>query len=124
MTDGQHGIFLDGQPLAVVLDLFSLMVAGWAMDKRIKAKLLRNALQPALWHRHLPKEAGPLGSGPSVSLQGHQSHLVEHELFPSMGGKGNRYDNARTESFFHTLKMEMIHGGSPAARPHHAPSPL
>jgi putative transposase len=46
----------EGWPyLAVVLDLFSRMVIGWALDQRVKAKLVTNDLQMALWRRCMPK---------------------------------------------------------------------
>jgi len=103
--------------LAVVLDLFSRMIVGWAMDKRIKADLVCDALQMALWRRKMPK--GVLvhsDRGSQYCSRQYQALLVKHELICSMSGKGNCYDNAVAESFFHTLKVEMVHGESFATR--------
>ncbi len=103
--------------LAVVLDLFSRMVVGWAMDKRMKADLVCDALQMALWRRHMSK--GVLvhsDRGSQYCSRKYQALLTKHELVCSMSGRGNCYDNAVAESFFHTLKVELIHGEHFATR--------
>ena len=99
--------------LAVVLDLFSRMVVGWAMDKRMKAKLVCDALQMALWRRRMPKGVVVHSDrGSQYCSKAYQALVAKHDLIPSMSGKGNCYDNAVAESFFHTLKVEMVHGES------------
>jgi transposase InsO family protein len=103
--------------LAVVLDLFSRMVVGWAMDKRMKSALVCDALQMALWRRKMPK--GVLvhsDRGSQYCSRRYQALLAQHDLICSMSGKGNCYDNACAESLFHTLKVEMVHGESFATR--------
>jgi len=103
--------------LAVVLDLFSRMVIGWAMDKRVKAKLVCDALQMALWRRRMPKGVIVHSDrGSQYCSNQYQALLAKHEMLCSMSGKGNCYDNAGAESFFHTLKVEMIHGENFATR--------
>ena len=116
--------------LAVVLDLFSRMVVGWAMDKRMKADLVCDALQMALWRRYIPKDVLVHSDrGSQYCSRKYQALLTRHELVCSMSGKdrgprkslicgvsGNCYDNAVAESFFHTLKVEMIHGEHFATR--------
>jgi putative transposase len=97
--------------LAMVPDLYSRMVVGWAMDKRMKAGLVCDALQMALWRRHMPK--GLLvhsDRGSQYCSRQYQTLLAKHDLICSMSGKGNCHDNAVAESFFHTLKVELIHG--------------
>jgi transposase InsO family protein len=97
--------------LAVVIDLFSRMVVGWSMDKRMKANLVCDALQMAWWRRRMPKGVvvhSDRGSQYCSSL--YQALFVKYGLVCSMSGKGNCYDNACAESFFHTLKVEMVHG--------------
>ena len=97
--------------LAVVIDLFSRMVVGWAMDKRMKAGLVCDALQMALWRRRMPKGVivhSDRGSQYCSKL--YQALLAKHDLVCSMSGKGNCYDNACAESFFHSFKVELIHG--------------
>ena len=103
--------------LAVVLDLFSRMVVGWAMDKRMKAGLVCDALQMALWRRRMPKGVIVHSDrGSQYCSRVYQALLAKHDLICSMSGKGNCYDNAVAESFFHTLKVEIIHGESFATR--------
>ena len=101
----------------MVLDLFSRMVVGWAMDKRMKAGLVCDALQMALWLRKMPKEVIVHSDrGSQYCSKKHQALLAKNNLICSMRGKGNCYDNAVAESFFHTLKVEAIHGESFATR--------
>ena len=103
--------------LAVVLDLFSCMVVGWAMDKRMKAHLICDALQMALWRRRMPKGVTVHSDrGSQYCSKKYQALLAKHDLICSMSGKGNCYDNVCAESFFHTLKVELIHGDSFATR--------
>lgn len=103
--------------LAVVLDLFSRMVVGWAMDKRMKAELVCDALQMALWRRRMPKGVIVHSDrGGQYCSRKHQALLKKHQLLCSMSGKGNCYDNAVAESFLHTLKVELIHGERFATR--------
>ena len=103
--------------LAVVLDLFSRMVVGWAMDKRMKAALVCDALQMALWRRRMPKGVIVHSDRSSkYCSKKYQALLAKHDLICSMSCKGNCYDNAVAESFFHTLKVEMVHGDSFATR--------
>ena len=103
--------------LAVVLDLFSRMVVGWAMDKRMKAGLVCDALQMALWRRRMPKGVIVHSDrGSQYCSRMYQAILAKLDLICSMSGKGNCYDNAVAESFFHTLKVETIHGENFATR--------
>jgi putative transposase len=97
--------------LAVVIDLYSRRVVGWAMAERMTADLVCAALTMALWRRHLPK--GVLvhtDRGSQYCSKDYQSLIRRHKLLCSMSAKGNCYDNAVAESFFHTLKVEVIHG--------------
>ena len=103
--------------LAVVLDLYSRMVVGWAMDKRMKAGLVCDALQMALWRRRMPKDVMVHSDrGSQYCSRMYRALLARQDLICSMSGKGNCYDNAVAESFFHTLKVETIHGENFATR--------
>jgi putative transposase len=96
--------------LAVVLDLFSRRVVGWATADHLRAELACNALEMALTHRR-PK-AGLLhhsDRGVQYASEAYQGLLSKHEIAPSMSRRGNCYDNAVTESFFSTLKRESAH---------------
>ena len=93
------------------------MVVGWAIDKRMKAGLVCDALRMALWRRKMPKDVLVHSDrGSQYCSRMYQALLAKHDLICSMSGKGNCYDNAVAESFFHTLKVEAVHGECFATR--------
>lgn len=96
--------------LAVVIDLFSRRVVGWAMDKHMTRHLVQNALSMAYWRRK-PKNVVIHHSDRGVQYASFdfQKQLKTLGLQCSMSGKGNCYDNAVVESFFHTLKVELVY---------------
>ena len=97
--------------LATVIDLFDRQVIGWAMDKRMKADLVCDALQMALWRRKLP--AGVIvhsDRGSQYCSNAYQRMVKDNQLRCSMSKRGDCYDNSCAESFFHTLKVELTHG--------------
>jgi transposase InsO family protein len=97
--------------LAVILDLFSRQVVGWAMNERITAALVCDALQMALWRRNRPEGViVHTDRGSQYCSEAYQRMLRQHGLLCSMSGTGNCYDNACVESFFHSMKIETIHG--------------
>lgn len=97
--------------LAVILDLFSRQVIGWSMPERMTADLVRDALQMALFRRKLPKGVIVHSDrGSQYCSHVYRQLLQQHQLLGSMSAKGNCYDNACAESFFHSLKVEAIHG--------------
>ena len=97
--------------LATVIDLYSRMVVGWAMSERMTASLVCDALTMGLWRRGMPKGViMHTDRGSQYCSTIYQIMLNKHGLICSMSGKGNCYDNACAESFFHTLKVELIHG--------------
>ena len=103
--------------LAVVIDLYSRLVVGWAMSERMTAQLVCDALQMALWRRRMPTGIIVHSDRGSQYCSGVYQQLIrEHELICSMSAKGNCYDNACAESFFHSLKVEAIHGERFATR--------
>jgi len=95
--------------LAVILDLFSRRIVGWAMNARMTQELVCTALRMALCQR---QPAGSLihhsDRGSQYTGQAFQALLVAHRIAPSMSGRGNCYDNAPVESFFGTLKTELV----------------
>ena len=95
--------------LAVILDLFSRRVVGWAMAARMTQELVCTALRMALRQR---QPIGPLiyhsDRGSQYTSQPFQALLAAYEITPSMSGRGNCYDNAPVESFFGTLKTELV----------------
>jgi transposase InsO family protein len=103
--------------LAVVIDLYSRLVVGWAMSERMTARLVCDALQMALWRRRMPIGVIVHSDRGSQYCSGAYQQLIKkHELLCSMSAKGNCYDNACAESFFHSLKVEAIHGERFATR--------
>lgn len=94
--------------LASTLDLYSRKVVGWAMSAYMPASLVVGALQMAIDQRSPPR--GLLhhsDRGVQYAANAFQGLLEHHGITPSMSGKGNCYDNAVQESFFHTLKTEL-----------------
>jgi len=96
--------------LAVILDVFSRRVVGWALAKRIDHRLTLEALRMALRTR-IPR-AGLIhhsDQGVQYACTHYVRELEEHEVCISMSAKGNPYDNAYAEAFFKTLKNEEVH---------------
>ena len=96
--------------LSVFIDLCSRAVVGWSMDSRMIATLVTDSLEMAMWKRR--PEAGLLVHSDRDSQyvsERYQKLLTDNEFACSMSRKGNCWDNAVAESFFHTLKTELIH---------------
>ncbi len=96
--------------LAVVLDLFSRKVVGWSMGTRLNSKLAQRALSHAIEQR-MPNKGLMIHSdqGQEYYANEYQALLNENGLICSMSRRGNCYDNAVMESFFHSLKVEQVH---------------
>ncbi len=93
--------------LAVVIDLFSRKVVGWAIDRRMTTTLVSDALTMAVWRRRPPK--GLLhhsDRGSQYASHAYQAELNKHGMVCSMSGKGDCWDNAVVERFFRSLKTE------------------
>lgn len=95
--------------LAVIIDLYSRAVIGWAMHKRMKTALVTDALKMALMRR---KVRSPLllhsDQGSQYAAADYRAILAANGIQCSMSRKGNCWDNAVAESFFHTLKTELV----------------
>lgn len=103
--------------LAVMLDLATRKVVGWAMREHLRAELVCAALLMAAQRQRPTKDliihsdrGSQYASGPYRAL------LKGWSMRQSMGRKGCCYDNAPMESFFHTLKVELVHQGRFATR--------
>ncbi len=96
--------------LAVILDLFSRRIVGWELGDRLTADLVTAALNQAL-ERRQPQRDLILHSDRGTQYASHQLRTLaqEHGIRLSMGATGSCYDNAVTESFFHTLKTERVY---------------
>jgi putative transposase len=96
--------------LAVVIDLYSRAVIGWSMQPTMTTRIICDALTMALWNRGFPR--GVLfhsDRGSQYCSYEYQSMLTSFGFISSMSRKGNCWDNAVAESFFHTLKTELTH---------------
>lgn len=103
--------------LAVVLDLFSRLVVGWAMSERINKRLVCDALTMAMWRRKKPRGVIVHSDrGSQYCSHRYQKLLRDHGLVCSMSKKGDCYDNAAMESWNHSFKVEAIHGERFATR--------
>jgi transposase InsO family protein len=97
--------------LAVTIDLFSRKVVGWSMDSRMPWGLVARAFNMALESR----KPGPglvhhSDRGSQYACDDYQGLLKRTNAVCSMSRKGNCWDNAVAESFFHTLKTELVNG--------------
>ncbi len=96
--------------LAVVLDLASRRVVGWAMQARLTEGLALDALHMALGQR---RPGGGLvhhsDRGSQYASRAYQAALARQGIHPSMSRRGNVGDNAVVESFFATVKTELVH---------------
>ncbi len=96
--------------LAVILDLFSRKIVGWAMSHSLSHKLVSDALQQALWRRRPgPGVIFHSDRGVQYACTAFRNLLQKNKFLQSMSGKGNCYDNAVAESFFHSLKIELVY---------------
>ena len=95
--------------LAVVVDLFARRVVGWAVADRLHRELALTALRRALIvRRPTPGLIHHSDRGSQFCSDDYQAELRKHGILISMSGKGNRYDNAMVETFFKTLKSELV----------------
>ena len=96
--------------LAVVIDLYSRKIVGWSMADNMKAKLVNDALLMAIWQRKPVRGlVWHTDRGSQYASHSHRSIIKQHGIKQSMSRKGNCWDNAVSESFFHTLKTELTH---------------
>jgi putative transposase len=95
--------------LAVVLDLFARRVVGWAVSNRLHKGLALEALRKALAVRRPGKGLiHHSDRGSQYCSLAYQAELRKHGIQASMSGKGNCFDNAVVETFFKTLKSELV----------------
>ncbi len=96
--------------LAVLLDLYARRVVGWCMHDRPNLEVTLRALDMALVHRRpAPGLVHHTDQAPLYSAYEYRERMQDHGLVASMSGRGNCYDNAVAESFFSSLKNELVH---------------
>lgn len=103
--------------LAIVIDLCTRQIVGWAMSASQNRALVRTALEMAIERRDpRPGLLHHTDQGSVYASQEYQALLARHQIRPSMSRAGNCFDNAMAESFFSTLKNELIHENRFATR--------
>ena len=107
--------------LAVLLDLYARNVVGWCMHDRPDLQVTLRALDMALARRRpAPGLVHHTDRAPLYAAYDYRERMRSHAMVPSMSRRGNCYDNAVAESFFSTLKNELVHhcdfGSREAAR--------
>lgn len=96
--------------LAIVLDFYSRKIIGFAMGSSLEAELCCEALKQACVLRQPPAElVHHSDRGVQYASHNYRNLLKNNKIVQSMSRKGNCYDNAMVESFFHTLKVERVH---------------
>ena len=96
--------------LAVVIDIYSRKVVGWSMNYSLKTSLVNDALLMALKRRNPSKGLiYHTDRGSQYASYEHKNLLEKYGIVQSMSRKGDCWDNAVAESFFHSLKTELIH---------------
>jgi len=96
--------------LSTIMDLYSRKIIGWSLRDRLTKELVIGALDMALKQRNIYSDLllhSDRGSQYASEL--YQLHLLKHGIICSMSGKGNCWDNAVMESFYRTLKVELIY---------------
>jgi len=97
--------------LAVVMDLFSRMVVGWALSERMTSSLVINAMKMTVGRRKAGSNTvAHSDRGSQYCSDAYQKLLKKHGMICSMSKKGDCYDNAAMESWNHSFKVEAIHG--------------
>jgi transposase InsO family protein len=96
--------------LAVVMELYSRAIIGWSMNARMTQQLVCDALSMALFRRGFPHSVIIHSDrGSQYCSKRYQRLIALNGLQCSMGRKATCYDNAAMESFFHSLKVELVH---------------
>lgn len=113
----QQGFFY----LAMVLDVFSRRLVGWMMGDTLRTELVLDALEMAIHRRDTAPAAATDGDVTGDRLIHHSDHgaqytsfgfsqrLVEADIVPSLGSVGDSFDNAMAESWFGTIKIELVY---------------
>jgi transposase InsO family protein len=99
--------------LAVVIDLFSRQVVGWALREDMSREIVIDALRMAWFKRHPAKGSGLIfhsDRGSQYASHDFRAVLSDYDITPSMSRRANCWDNACSETLFGSLKVERLHG--------------
>jgi len=96
--------------LAVILDAWSRRVVGYALNRKIDARIATDALKAAIaFRKPMPGCVFHTARGSQYASRLHRKILKEYGFVGSMSRRGNPYDNAKAESFMKTLKVEAVY---------------
>jgi len=96
--------------VAIVMDFYSRKIVGWSMGSSLESTLCCEALRMACLRRNPPQElVHHSDRGVQYASEPYRNLLAAQHFIQSMSRKGNCWDNAMVESFFHTLKVERVH---------------
>lgn len=96
--------------LAVILDAWSRRVVGYALDRKVDARIATDALKAAIaFRKPMPGCVFHTDRGSQYASRPHRKILKEYGFYGSMSRRGNPYDNAKAESFMKTLKVEAVY---------------
>jgi transposase InsO family protein len=103
--------------LCIIMDLYSRSIVGWSMEERLTKELVLKSLSMACMRRE-PGRGIIFHSdrGSQYASRAFNAKLLRKGFVASMSGKGNCYDNAHAESFFHTMKVEEVYGNTYRSR--------
>jgi putative transposase len=107
--------------LAVVIDLFSRQVVGWALREDMRRDIVIDALRMAWFKRHPDKQSGLIfhsDRGSQYASEDFRNLLKGYDITPSMSRRGNCWDNACSETLFGSLKVERLHDQRLVSRRH------
>jgi transposase InsO family protein len=109
-SDDLESLLDDVDNLAIIMDLCSRKIVGWATREHIDRDLARRALHMALRQRRVNEEAltHHTDRGSPYTGDDYRGDLSHHGILPSMSRSGNRHHNAPAESSISTLKMELV----------------
>ena len=94
--------------LAAILDVYSRAVVGWGMSKNLDSKLAMDALNMAVCQRGTGPDILHSDQGSTYAASEYRTLLSKYNIRQSMSRKGDCWDNAPMESFFHTLKTDLV----------------
>jgi len=94
--------------LSAILDLHSRAIVGWAMSRTLDSKLAIDSLIMAIQSRGTGPQILHSDQGSTYATAGYRALLAKYQIHQSMSRKGDCWDNAPMESFFHTLKTELV----------------
>ena len=103
--------------LCIIMDVYSRSIVGWSMEERLTKELVLKSLSMACMRRETQR--GIIfhsDRGSQYASRAFNAKLLRKGFIASISGKGNCYDNAHAESFFHTMKVEEVYGNSYTTR--------